>query len=39
MGLPVMVRIPEISGNAWTVTGDGGTPTKHSVPVGRSAWT
>src|ERR1035438_7766165 len=31
-----MVRWPEMSGNACTHTGDGGTPTKHSVPVGRS---
>ena len=34
----VMLRSPEMSGNACTVTGEGGTPTKHSVPVGRSAW-
>src|SRR5665213_1660275 len=31
-----MVRCPEMSGKACTHTGDGGTPTKHSVPVGRS---
>src|ERR1017187_3760842 len=31
-----MVRWPEMSGNACTHTGDGGTPTKHGVPVGRS---
>ena len=38
MGLPVMVRIPEMSGKACNEPGEGGTPTKQSVPVGRRAW-
>ena len=37
IGLPVTVRIPAISGKACKETGEGGTPRKHSVPVGRNA--
>ena len=29
--------LPDLSGKAWTLTAEGGTPTKQSVPVGRSA--
>ena len=38
VGLPVMDLTPEISGNAWMAMGEGGIPTRHSVPVGRSTW-
>ena len=38
VGLPVTDRRPAIKGKACNAIGDGGTPSRHSAPVGRSVW-